>query len=172
METLETKSHQDAIKTLGDKIKGIKFTMLTTVAEDGSLRSRPMATQDVEFNGTLWFFTDTGAAKVGDLKRVRQVNLSDVKPDDKLWGSVSGTARPVHDQAVMQGPWGPTLPPWFPQGLHDPNLALIEVTVTGAEYWEGPNTVATALRTLRGAITGQQWSLGEEKRLDISSASH
>ena len=33
----------DAIKTLQGLLKGIKFAMLTTVAEDGSLRSRPMA---------------------------------------------------------------------------------------------------------------------------------
>ena len=34
----------DAIKTLGELIKDIKFAMLTTVEDDGSLRSRPMAT--------------------------------------------------------------------------------------------------------------------------------
>lgn len=44
------------IKKLGELITDIKFAMLTTVEQDGSLRSRPMATQQVEFDGDLWFF--------------------------------------------------------------------------------------------------------------------
>jgi len=169
---MDTKAHQDAIKALSDKIKGIKYAMLTTVSESGSLHSRPMAAQDVEFDGILWFFTDVDTSKVAEVGHDRQVSLTYVKPDDKLWVSVSGTARLVRDQAMMQALWRPTLSAWFPQGLHDPNLALLEVTVTGAEYWEGPTAVATALVTLRGAITGQQKPLSEEKRLDISPASH
>ena len=43
------------IKKLGELIKDIRIAMLTTVDEDGSLRSRPMATQDAEFDGVLWF---------------------------------------------------------------------------------------------------------------------
>ncbi|MES1211642.1 MAG: pyridoxamine 5'-phosphate oxidase family protein, partial [Acidobacteriota bacterium] len=38
----------EAIEQLYAKIKGIRIAMLTTVDEDGSLRSRPMATQETE----------------------------------------------------------------------------------------------------------------------------
>ena len=43
----------DAIKTLGALIKDIKFAMLTTVEDDGSLRSRPMATQQALNYGSV-----------------------------------------------------------------------------------------------------------------------
>jgi general stress protein 26 len=165
---MDTRTQQDVIKTLNEKIKGIKSAMLTTVSADGALHSRPMVTQDVECDGTLWFFTDADTPKAGDVARERQVCLTYIRPDDKLWVSISGTARLIHDQAMMQALWRPTLAAWFPQGLHDPHLALLEVTITNAEYWEGPNAVATALSALRGAITGQQKPLTEEKRLDLA----
>ncbi len=49
--------HNENIRKLGEMIKEIKFAMLTTAEPDGTLRSRPMATQATEFNGELWFFT-------------------------------------------------------------------------------------------------------------------
>lgn len=56
------------IKKLGELTKDIKFAMLTTVEPDGSLRSRPMATQQVEFDGDLWFFTGASSHKVHEIK--------------------------------------------------------------------------------------------------------
>lgn len=57
-------------------MKGIKFAMLTTVEEDGSLHSRPMTTQEVEFDGDLWLFTRADAPKVWEAGHHRQVNVS------------------------------------------------------------------------------------------------
>jgi general stress protein 26 len=37
--------HEENVKKLREMIKGIEFAMLTTIEDDGSLRSRPMATQ-------------------------------------------------------------------------------------------------------------------------------
>src|SRR5689334_858328 len=59
-------ANQD-VKKLGELIKDIKFAMLTTVEPDGSLHSRPMATQEVEFDGDLWFFTGASTAKVDEV---------------------------------------------------------------------------------------------------------
>ena len=55
------------IKKLAEMIRDIDFAMLTTVAEDGSLHSRPMSTQRAGFDGDLWFFTRASAPKVGEI---------------------------------------------------------------------------------------------------------
>lgn len=47
---------QEEIETLRELIKDIDMAMLTTATEEG-LVSRPMKTQEVEFDGDLWFFT-------------------------------------------------------------------------------------------------------------------
>ncbi|RKJ18325.1 general stress protein, partial [Butyricicoccus sp. 1XD8-22] len=48
--------NQDEIEILKELIKDIDIAMLTTATEEG-LVSRPMKTQEVEFDGDLWFFT-------------------------------------------------------------------------------------------------------------------
>ncbi len=50
-------THTDNIKKLNNLIKDIRIAMLTTQESDGTLRSRAMGTQQVEFDGDLWFFT-------------------------------------------------------------------------------------------------------------------
>lgn len=46
---------KEEFNVLKDKIKDIQFAMLTTVEQDEDLRSRPMATHDMDDDGTIWF---------------------------------------------------------------------------------------------------------------------
>jgi len=74
-------THQEGVKKLAELIKDIDIAMLTTVDEDGTLRSRPMSTQEVEFDGDLWFLTSDDTAKVGEISRENRVNVSYAKLD-------------------------------------------------------------------------------------------
>lgn len=60
-------ANPDDLNKLQSLIKDIKFAMMTTATSDGTLRSRPMATQTEPFDGTLWFFTDDHSAKVHEI---------------------------------------------------------------------------------------------------------
>ncbi len=155
-------------KLLGDKIKGIHIAMMTTSEADGILRSRPMVTQDMEFNGDLWFFTHASAPKVDDVEHNQQVNLSYAKPDDNLFVSVSGTAQLIRDRQKMDELWKPVLKAWFPNGKEDPDLALLKVTVDSAEYWDAPSGIMGRLYvTAKGLATGGQNSGGEDVKLNL-----
>ena len=60
-------------------IKDMKFTMLTSVASDGTIHSRPMATLEADeenFNGILWFFSKRNSAKNYELRNDQHVNLA------------------------------------------------------------------------------------------------
>ncbi len=72
---IEESRQMSDFETLRDMIKDIRIAMLTTVDEDGTLRSRPMGTQDVESDGDLWFFTYDPSGKTEEVKRDQQVNL-------------------------------------------------------------------------------------------------
>jgi general stress protein 26 len=122
------------VKKLAGLIKGVKVAMLTTRCPDGSLRSRPMLTQEADFDGTLWFFTRAQAPKVGEVERHEQVNVSYAAPEDERYVSVSGTARLVRDPRKIKELWNPAYKAWFPQGLDDPELALLRVEAERAEY--------------------------------------
>jgi general stress protein 26 len=131
---------QSDIQKLRDLIKDVRVAMLTTVDEDGSLRSRPMATQEMELDGELWFFAGAGSPKVREVQREQHVNVSYANPDDQKYVSVSGTAQVVHDRAKAEELWNPILKAWFPKGLHDPDLALLRIRVEKAEYWDTPSS--------------------------------
>ena len=52
-------------------IKDIKISMFTTVDEQGDFISRPMAQQEVEFDGDLWFFAERDSRKVRTSRPIR-----------------------------------------------------------------------------------------------------
>ncbi|GAC1386034.1 MAG: pyridoxamine 5'-phosphate oxidase family protein [Herpetosiphon sp.] len=168
----QQQEHTNDIKTLAKKLKGIRIAMLTTEAADGSLRSRPMGTQDEDFDGTLWFFTYANSGKVDDIKADQHVNVSYSKPDDNLYISVSGKANIVHDRKKMEALWAPILKTWFPRGLEDPNIALLQVAVQQAEYWESNlNSVQILAGFVKASITGQAADVGKDVKLNFETHS-
>lgn len=145
------------IKKLHDMIKDIRFAMLTTVEEDGTLRSRPMATQEFEFDGDLWFFTSADATKVNEVQHEHHVNVSYAEPKDQKYVSVSGTAQLIRDKSKIEELWNPLLKAWFPDGLDDPQLSLLKVSVDKAEYWDSPSSkVVRLLGFAKALVTGKQ----------------
>ena len=55
METRTVDNPKEAGRALATNIQGIYIATMTTLASNGKLRGRPMATQQVEFDGDLWF---------------------------------------------------------------------------------------------------------------------
>lgn len=158
------------VQKLGELIKDVKIAMMTTVDPDGSLRSRPMATQKAEFDGTLWFFTYASSAKVNEVEQTHEVNLSYAAPDSNTYVSVSGPAELVRDQAKAKELWNPILKAWFPKGLEEPDLALLHVTVEKAEFWDSPSSAMVHLAGFVKAIaTGHAYqpSPGEHEKITL-----
>lgn len=157
------------IEKIRDLIKGIRIAMLTTIDTDGSLRSRPMGTQEAEFDGDLWFFTTASSAKVHEVERDGRVNASYAAPDDNRYVSLSGTAQLVRDRAKAKELWNPILKAWFPDGLEDPDLALLRVRVEKAEYWDAPSSKMVQLAGfVKAIVTGQRADgLGENEKINL-----
>jgi general stress protein 26 len=140
----------DDIRKLDEMIHGISVAMLVTVDADGHIRSRPMATLDTRFDGTLWFFTLRNAPKVEEIRNERRVNVSLADPQRDRYISFSGSARIVRDVARAREVWSPHLTAWFPGGLEDRDLALLAIDVEAAEYWDA--TENAMVRTVMGTL--------------------
>lgn len=165
-------SNHDPLKKLHCLIKDINFAMMTTVASDGQLRSRPMATrlEDEPFDGTLWFFTHDKDAKVHEILESTHVNLSYANPDKNDYVSVSGKATLVKDKAKAKELWNPLYKAWFPEGLDDPRLALIRVDVAQAEYWDSPNSKMVQLAGfVKALVTGRPAEGGENEKINLKA---
>lgn len=157
-------SRNEAIKLLAGLIHHIDIAMLTTVEEDGTLRSRPMATQRTPFDGELWFFTCLNSPKVREVLHYREVNVSYVQADHQAYVSVSGLGEVVTERAKIAQLWHPSYAAWFPDGPSDPSLALLRVHVDRAEYWEAPSGVVVHLIGL-----AKSQALGQNSRPDAAS---
>src|SRR4051795_9367914 len=60
---------------VAELIKGERFAFLTTTSPDGTLTSRPMTLQEVEFDGDLWFFAERDSNPVRHVTASPQVNV-------------------------------------------------------------------------------------------------
>ncbi|MGI8561137.1 MAG: pyridoxamine 5'-phosphate oxidase family protein, partial [Luteimonas sp.] len=66
---------QDHIRRLAELIRDVDIAMLTTSTPEGRLVSRPLGTQEVEFDGDLWFATGADSGKVAEIKANPHVNV-------------------------------------------------------------------------------------------------
>ena len=82
-------ARQESIDKIKELTEGIDFCMLTTM-DGGYLRSRPMSTQQFEFDGDLWFLTSDTTHKVEEIAKDNRVNVAYSAPDDNTYLSVSG----------------------------------------------------------------------------------
>ena len=148
----------DSRRQLWDLIKETRFAMFTTRHGNGHLHSRPMTTQNskVDEDDSLWFFMSKKGEPVADLATDPTVNVSYANPGADSYVSVSGTARVVEDAAKKQQLWSKMTQAWFPGGPTDPDLALVQVRITHANYWDVKESKVVQLWEMaRAAMTGK-----------------
>lgn len=159
---------QQQLSKIDELIGDIPVAMLTTADDDGSLRSRPMAMPQAAFDGNLWFFTWADAPKVEELQQHPQVNVSFADPERQYYVSVSGTATLIDDRQKMEELWSPWLRAWFPRGLDEPNLALLQVHADTVEYWDAPSsTMVQLFGVVKATLTGHSPQPGEHAKLVV-----
>jgi general stress protein 26 len=123
-------------KKLRKLIKDIRIAMLTTVGADGGLHSRPMRTSEVSRDGELWFITKAGSPKAGEIATNQVVNVTYADAKSGRYVALSGVGRLLRDPEKVLELWNGKYKAWFPQGKNDPDLAILQVSVRRAEYWD------------------------------------
>ena len=149
--------HGNDRERLWDLIKDIKFAMFTTKHGNGHLHSRPMTTQNgkIDEDSSLWFFMSRQGEVVKDIAAEPGVAVVYADTDADDYVSVSGQARVVEDMAKKQELWNKMTEAWFPGGVDDPDLALVQVSITHADYWEAKDNKLTQLfKMAKAAVTG------------------
>lgn len=142
---------QDAIETVRQLIKGIDIAMLTSVTEQG-LVSRPMKTQEVEFDGDLWFLTMKDTNVYGELVNYPNVNIAYV---GKSYVSIRGKAELVDSRDKIKEYWNIAYGNMLNTTSDDPNLILIKVKADTAEYWDMGNWTKV-VKQLFNKLTGKK----------------
>jgi general stress protein 26 len=136
-------------KKIGEIIEATRVGMLTTVQANGELRSRPMLCAGYDFD-CLWFLVKESRPLVAEAIGNRVVNAAFVDPEKKQYASVTGLAHLVEDEKLIQKLWRPELKPWFPEGMQEPDLALLRVDIDHAEAWDTHTRVWNRVKNKTG----------------------
>lgn len=176
MSTKSELTRDEKIEKLGSMIQDIRMAMLTTADPDGQLRSRPMATLSHKFDGRLYFFTQEHSGKVASIEQDQHVNLAYSNPDKQNYISVSGRGSISQEKALIEELWSPAMKAFFPEGLEDPELALITVDVDSAEIWDSPPSMIVKFVGLAEAvITGKSYDQihgNNDHKIDLKTSQH
>jgi general stress protein 26 len=131
--------------------------MFTTRHDDGHLHSRPMTTQNrgLEADESLWFFMSKKGDPVDELKADPIVNLvyadSARTPTSRSPARGDDRGRREEGAALEQARAA-----WFPGGPADPDLALVQVRIAHAHYWDVKESKLVQLSAMaKAAVTGK-----------------
>lgn len=154
------------IQKVRDIIKGTRIAMLTHVDENGRLVSKPMATQEVDFDGTVRFIAERASDQGMDIQKNPNVNVA--YAGNGAWVSFSGTARIVNDTDKLRELWSSFTGSWLEGGPENPNNVLIEIDADTAEYWDTPggSKVTQVANLIKAKVTGNTVD-GENEVVDL-----
>jgi len=154
-------SDEQGVSKVVDLMRSTRIAMLTTSDDQGRLTSRPMATQDVEYDGDVWFITERSANFVSHLSTSPQVNVA--YASGSSWVSLAGTAHLVEDDAKLADLWNTFTDAWMEGGPENPENVLIRVDADTAEYWDSPGSKVTQVANLvKTRVTGDRYEADNE----------
>lgn len=160
----------EGLKKIGSLIADIRFAMFTTAGKDGTFDSRPMATQKTEFDGVVWFLSANDTRKVEEIADNENVSLIYADPSNASYVTVKGRAAVSHDKAKIHELWNPMYQAWFPGGENDPQIRVLRVDVTEAEYWEANDSkLIRGIKYLAAAATKGSVAMGEHGKVDVGN---
>jgi general stress protein 26 len=131
----------EEVDRLYELIEDIEVAMMTTRRRDGSLVSRPMATQRRADGAHFWFVAEESSPKLAEVVADPNVNLAYYKDRTREWVSVSGVARVCRDRIKIRELYEPSWKVWFVDegegrdgGPDDRRIVLIGVEARSAHY--------------------------------------
>ncbi|MDN5630338.1 pyridoxamine 5'-phosphate oxidase family protein [Kocuria sp.] len=156
----------EQVQKVRDIIKSTRIAMLTHLDDEGHLISRPMATQDVDFDGTVRFIAERASAQGQAIQKNPEVNVA--YSGNGAWVSLCGTARIVNDPDKLRELWSSFTESWLEGGPENPNNVLIEVDGHTAEYWDAPggSKITQVANLLKAKVTGETVD-GENGAVDL-----
>jgi general stress protein 26 len=158
----------ERLNRLYELIEDIEVGMLTTRRRDGSLVSRPMATQRRADGAHFWFVAASDSPKVREIAVDPNVNLAYYKDRTREWVSISGVARLSRDRSKIRELYEPSWKIWFGNrggredgGPEDPRIVLIAVDARSAHFMTVEKPAPVLLfEAIRSKVTGARVEMG------------
>ena len=158
----------DQIEKVWALIEAIKIAMVVTHDGRGDeLRARPMAAHPDPQQNAIFFLTDAGSAKVGEVVDNDDVCLAFADPKARHYLSVTGQASLSNDRAMIRRLWSDAERAFW-RDENDSAIRILRVDVLGAEYWRGPAAVTGYMKTLWARLANRKPALRDNEKVLLS----
>jgi len=142
-----------------------KISIAMLASWDGrALHARPMSAHVARDENAFYFLADRRHHKDDDMRNYPTVCLAFADTGGQRYVSVTGEAQVSSDRARIKELWSPFAKAWW-SSPDDPNLCVLKVTPTQAEYWEGPGKIVASVKMAVAAATGERPDLGDNRKV-------
>jgi general stress protein 26 len=153
-ENLEGQAAIEKIKELTGKANTCFFC--THIESGRPFSTRPMALQEMDEEGNLWFLSAKDSRKNQEIAENPGVQLLFQGSDYSDFLMLYATASISDDRAKIKELWKPILKVWFTEGEEDPRISVIKVEPETGYYWDTKHNAAVGLaKRVAGAIMGK-----------------
>lgn len=143
---------KEAVEKLRELAKDANICHFVTNLENLPLSARPMATQEVDDDGAIWFLSGKESDKNQDIQKDSRVQLFYSANSKYEYLSIYGTAEIVVDRDKIHELWTKFADAWFPGGEDDPSVTLLKVSPTDGYYWDTKNNKLVSLIKIAASI--------------------
>ena len=166
--SIENLTQKQATDKLKELVKAADIGMFTSGLTKLPLDSRPMATQDADDEGNLWFFSKKDSTKNEEIEKDNRVQIFYANKSSSEYLSVYGTAEIFYDRQKIKDLWTPMAKAWFTEGEDDPSITVIKVTPVDVYYWDTKNNKLVSLIKIAAAVvSGKTMDDGVEGKLEV-----
>jgi len=160
-------THHSDQDRVWDLIGDIKFAMLVTHDGEGDeLRARPMHAHGKREEDAIYFLSDRRHHKDDEIHVNDNVCVAFADNSGMRYVSVTGTATVLEDRAKIQALWDPSNKAFW-DNENDPNICVLRVRPSMAEFWDSPGKIVTTVKMAAAALTGAKPDLGTNRKVAL-----
>ncbi|MBO9203952.1 MULTISPECIES: pyridoxamine 5'-phosphate oxidase family protein [Niastella] len=165
----EDLNNEAAVKKLRELIDKTKTCFFDTGhATNETSGVRPMAVQQIDDAGNLWFLSAKDSHKNQDITLNCTVKLFFQGSAHSDFMYITGKAEIVNDRNKIDELWEPIMKTWFTEGKDDPRISVIKFIPQDGYYWDTKHGKAIAfLKMMTGAATGKTMDDSIEGKLNM-----
>lgn len=161
---VEGEAAREKIKEIG---QSIRTCLMLTSLHQRPIPSRPMAIQEIDDEGFIYFFSRKDSEKVNELRHSDEMQLVFVNEGSSEYMTLHGKAEIFRDQQVIDKLYSIFANTWF-EGKEDPNLTIIRFSPLEGNYWDTKHGKVVQLAGIfLGALTGKQTDDGVSGKITL-----
>jgi general stress protein 26 len=127
-------------------------TCMMTTRDSNALRARPMMPDIERATHEFRFLTRQSTHKIEELAANPDVNLAFSDPQQGTFVSVSGQAYLTQDRKLIDELWSPEAEAYFGCNKDNPDIAVIRVVPSIAEYWDSRGALRQTWNVFKGKV--------------------